>query len=73
VAFVEAREAPPPLLALKQHLATHLPRYMIIDDARYLPALPRTATGKVDRLQLRRLWMEENDTKTHAVEEVKTR
>ena len=47
VAFVEAQETPLPLLALKKHLAGHLPRYMIIDEVRYLPALPRTApTGK---------------------------
>ena len=72
VAFVEAREVPLPLLALKQHLAAHLPRYMIIDEARYLPALPRTATGKVDRLQLKRRWTEENGMRSHAAE-VKTR
>ena len=73
VAFLESKETPLPLLALKKHLATHLPRYMIIDEARYLPTLPRTATGKIDRLQLKRRWMEENGMKTHVAEEAKTR
>jgi amino acid adenylation domain-containing protein len=50
VAFLVARQqAPPSLLQLKQHCAGRLPRYAIIDRARYLSALPRTRNGKVDR------------------------
>ncbi|HMV68169.1 MAG TPA: amino acid adenylation domain-containing protein, partial [Myxococcota bacterium] len=41
-----------PLLELKRHCADRLPRYMIVDAARWLDALPRTASGKVDRLAL---------------------
>ena len=38
-----------PLLELKAHCAKHLPRYMIIDRVVWLPTLPRTANGKLDR------------------------
>jgi len=44
--------AAPSLLALKRHCSERLPRYMIVDSARPLPALPRTRNGKVDRLAL---------------------
>jgi amino acid adenylation domain-containing protein len=40
------------LLDVKRHCAAHLPRYMIVDAIRILPALPRTRNGKVDRLLL---------------------
>jgi len=38
-----------PLLELKAHCAKHVPRYMIIDGVVWLPALPRTPNGKLDR------------------------
>lgn len=37
------------LIKLKMHCAARLPRYMIIDRARTLDALPRTPNGKIDR------------------------
>ena len=52
VAFVVAREQRPSLLALKQHCAERLPRYMIVDRVRYVDSLPRNANGKVDRKKL---------------------
>ncbi len=43
----------PPLLALKERCARRLPRPMIIDEVRWLEALPRTGNGKIDRARLR--------------------
>jgi clorobiocin biosynthesis protein CloN4 len=40
------------VLALKQHSAQRLPRYMIADQVHVVPELPRTANGKVDRAAL---------------------
>lgn len=42
----------PTLLELKKHCADRLPRFMIIDRARWVDALPRSANGKVDRKQI---------------------
>jgi acyl-coenzyme A synthetase/AMP-(fatty) acid ligase len=42
----------PTLLELKKHCADRVPRYMIIDRARWVDALPRSANGKVDRKQI---------------------
>jgi amino acid adenylation domain-containing protein len=43
---------PPGLLAMKAHCATHLPRYMIVDEVSIVDDLPRTANGKTDRAAL---------------------
>jgi amino acid adenylation domain-containing protein len=42
----------PSLLALKERCAQRLPRPMIVDEVRWLEALPRTGNGKVDRARL---------------------
>jgi L-proline---[L-prolyl-carrier protein] ligase len=55
VAFLAARDEPPPLLELKRHCAERLPRHMIVDSAVAVGTLPRTRNGKVDRLALRRM------------------
>ncbi len=53
IAFLSCREgAWPGLLAFKQFCAERLPRYMIIDKAIQLDALPRTGNGKIDRKHL---------------------
>jgi amino acid adenylation domain-containing protein len=53
VMFAVARAAArPTLLQLKRHCADRLPRYMIIDEVHYLDALPHTANGKIDRIDL---------------------
>ncbi|MFD9460097.1 amino acid adenylation domain-containing protein [Streptomyces sp. NPDC060027] len=36
-------------LALRRHLAEHLPRYMVADEVRILSPLPRNGNGKIDR------------------------
>jgi amino acid adenylation domain-containing protein len=40
------------LLSVKRHCAERLPRYMIVDEVRFIAALPRTRNGKIDRLTL---------------------
>lgn len=49
---VPAGASAPGLLDLKRHCAATLPRHMIVDAARFVAELPRTGTGKVDRLAL---------------------
>lgn len=41
------------LLEAKRHCAALLPRHMIVDTVRHVPALPRTRNGKIDRRRLR--------------------
>jgi amino acid adenylation domain-containing protein len=53
VAYVAARhENPPSIVELKAFCARHLPSYMSPDIFRFLPALPRTSTDKVDYQRL---------------------
>lgn len=52
LALVVAKGERPSLLDLKQHCASRLPRYMIVDRVVHLEALPRTPNGKVDRNKL---------------------
>lgn len=53
VAFVAPRPGREPgSLALRQHVAQHLPRYMVADTVQVLSGLPRNGNGKVDRLAL---------------------
>lgn len=54
-AFVAFTGEPASLLRIKQHCAEKLPRYMIIDELRPIPELPRTRNGKIDRAELRKL------------------
>lgn len=49
---VPARDPAPSLLTLKGHSAQRLPRYMILDELRVLPRLPRTTNGKLDHALL---------------------
>lgn len=53
VACMSARgEERPSLVQIKQHCANRLPRYMVVDQVRWMPTLPRTRNGKIDRLTL---------------------
>jgi clorobiocin biosynthesis protein CloN4 len=52
VAHAVPNGAAPNLLEVKRHCAALLPRYMIVDELRLVPALPRTRNGKIDRLAL---------------------
>ncbi|HET7464377.1 MAG TPA: amino acid adenylation domain-containing protein, partial [Longimicrobium sp.] len=51
-AHVVAEGDPPSATALREHVRAHLPEYMVPDAVAFLPALPRTPNGKVDRLAL---------------------
>lgn len=42
------------VLDVKQHCAARLPRYMIPSDIRIVAALPRTSSGKLDRVRTKR-------------------
>lgn len=53
VAFVRAEGSKPTLLAVKRYCAERLPRYMIVDEVRYVSEFPRTANGKIDYVLLR--------------------
>lgn len=53
VAFLRGPSAErPSLIGIKEHLADRVPRYMVVDQVRWLPELPRTRNGKIDRLVL---------------------
>ncbi|MET0342474.1 MAG: amino acid adenylation domain-containing protein [Polyangiales bacterium] len=39
------------VLGIKNHCATHIPRYMIPSDIRLVANLPRTSSGKIDRVR----------------------
>ncbi len=41
------------VLEVKRHCAAHLPRYMIPGDVRLVAVLPRTSSGKIDRVRTR--------------------
>jgi len=59
IAFLSATgDKRPGILALKRHCAERLPRYMIVDKAVGIEALPRTGNGKVDRERLRAMLVE---------------
>lgn len=53
VAFLSGMDtARPSLIGIKEHLADRVPRYMVVDQVRWLSELPRTRNGKIDRLVL---------------------
>ncbi|MEV6704217.1 amino acid adenylation domain-containing protein [Micromonospora wenchangensis] len=49
VACLQVRAEPPTVEELTGHLAGLLPAYVRVDRFRWLPELPRTASGKLDR------------------------
>jgi amino acid adenylation domain-containing protein len=60
VAFVVPSDPHPRLTTLKKHCARLLPLRTVPQHIRFLPALPRTDTGKIDRTALIRLAESEN-------------
>ncbi len=53
VAVVQPSDSQLSVLAIKRHAATHLPPYMIPTDIRLVAEVPRTSSGKADRVRLR--------------------
>jgi len=51
-AYVVAEGEPASASELREHVRGHLPEYMVPDALAFLPALPHTPNGKVDRLAL---------------------
>ncbi|MFT3926769.1 MAG: AMP-binding protein [Myxococcales bacterium] len=41
------------ILQIKQHCASKLPRYMIPSEVRTVPSMPRTTSGKIDRVKVK--------------------
>lgn len=60
VAYLTCSQRKPSLLEIKQHCAKRLPRYMIVDEVRFIPAPPRTSTGKINRKKLMEMLDEED-------------
>jgi natural product biosynthesis luciferase-like monooxygenase protein len=52
VAYVVAKGAVPDANELREHLRKNLPEYMVPNDVVFLPAMPLTPNGKLDRKQL---------------------
>ncbi|HEY6879781.1 MAG TPA: amino acid adenylation domain-containing protein [Polyangiales bacterium] len=61
IAVVVTRDASLSVLDVKRHCARLLPRYMIPGDVRIVSALPRTSSGKIDRVGTRRAALERDD------------
>jgi acyl-coenzyme A synthetase/AMP-(fatty) acid ligase len=55
VAYLAARAERPSIIEMKSFCAGHLPAYMSPDVFRFLEALPRTSTDKIDYQRLARL------------------
>jgi amino acid adenylation domain-containing protein len=53
VAAILPSDADLSVLAIKRHCADRLPPYMIPSDIRLLAEMPRTSSGKIDRVRLR--------------------
>jgi amino acid adenylation domain-containing protein len=53
VAVLVASDAQLSVLQIKQHCASQLPRYMIPSDVRLVSSMPRTTSGKIDRVKLK--------------------
>jgi amino acid adenylation domain-containing protein len=51
-AYVVTGTAGPGAAKLREHVRAHLPEYMVPDAVAFLPALPHTPNGKIDRLAL---------------------
>ena len=63
VAVLVASDVQLSVLQIKQHCASKLPRYMIPSDVRLVSTLPRTSSGKIDRVRVKNDVIAENDAR----------
>jgi len=62
VAVVVPSDSAVSVLDVKRHCAARLPRYMIPGDVRLVEAMPRTSSGKSDRVQTKKAVVEGDST-----------
>ncbi len=62
VAVLSSSDSALSVIDVKQHCATLLPRYMIPGDIRIVAELPRTSSGKVDRVRTKRAVLERDSS-----------
>ncbi len=56
------------VLQIKQHCASKLPRYMIPSDIRVVSSLPRTTSGKIDRVRVKNGVIAQNAARVYRLE-----
>jgi amino acid adenylation domain-containing protein len=62
IAVVETSDPGLSVLAIRRHCASRLPPYMVPSDIRLLAELPRTSSGKVDRVRIKNAIAEDGAT-----------
>jgi acyl-coenzyme A synthetase/AMP-(fatty) acid ligase len=62
IAVVETADPGLSVLAVRRHCAGRLPPYMVPSDVRLLAELPRTSSGKVDRVRIKNAIAEDGAT-----------
>jgi acyl-coenzyme A synthetase/AMP-(fatty) acid ligase len=62
VAVVRASDPGLSILAIRRHCATRLPPYMIPTGIRLVAELPRTTSGKVDRVRIKNTFTTDSGT-----------
>ena len=68
VAVLVASDPNLSVLQIKQHCAAKLPRYMIPADIRVVSSMPRTTSGKIDRVRVKNGVIAENEARTKQLE-----
>lgn len=68
VAVLVASDPHLSVLQIKQHCASKLPRYMIPSDVRVVSTLPRTTSGKIDRVRVKSDVIAENADRVKQLE-----
>jgi len=71
VAVLVASDPQLSILQIKQHCAAKLPRYMIPSDVRPVASMPRTTSGKIDRVRVKQDVIAENEARAKAMTEAR--
>ncbi|MFO7721404.1 MAG: AMP-binding protein, partial [Gillisia sp.] len=67
IAFIVLNEGKFQSVALMEHLKMHLAAYKIPKDIIYLKSLPKVGIGKIDKKELRRIYININDDKRNSM------